>query len=341
MRSPLCIIIGDIHFTPSTLELATDVVKQAKHMAHMLKVPLVLNGDTLDGKDLIRGVCANRLMEIIDSHEDRVPAIYVNVGNHDLINVKSSEHSLNFLKPICNVIQVPTFLQDIESYIIPYQTSPEALQAILSKLPKGSCLIMHQGLQTANMGHYRQDTSSLPKNIFADFRVVASHYHCRQDIQTADVVREGQVGMFSYVGSPYTITAGEAQDEPKGYSVLYSDGTLTHVPTNIRKHVTVVCTSDEVLNPIPNLDSHDILWLKVTGSQLDLDRLDKKAIGEHHLGHANYKLDLIPNATLQTHKETENLNLNDFDMLDKIIDNTAVEPSHKTELKSLWRELMS
>jgi hypothetical protein len=339
MRSPAAVILGDIHFTPGTLELATISVKKAKGMAHFLKVPLILNGDTLDGKDLIRGVCANRLMEIIDSSEHRPPAIYVNVGNHDLINAKSNEHSLNFLKPICNVIQVPMFLQDIESYIIPYQTSSETLQAVLGTIPKGSRLIMHQGLQTANMGHYRQDTSSLPKSSFADFRVIASHYHCRQDIQTAETITDDQVGMFSYIGSPYTITAGEAQDGSKGYAVLYSDGSLAHVPTNLRKHVTIECSIDELFDTGADVNSCDILWLKVTGSKIDLDKLDKKEIGEYYLGHSNYKLDLTPTATLQSHKEIDT-NINDSDMLDRIIDNIGVDQSHKDQLKSLWRELI-
>lgn len=340
----VCVIIGDIHFTVETLELAKSSVTQAMNKAKELNVPLVLNGDILDGKAAMRGECVNCLLELQQKSKLLNVKVYVNVGNHDLINHHSSEHTLNFLKSHWCVIDSPTFCKDIDSYIIPYQTTFESLQNALQSIPQESRIIIHQGVQTAFMGHYIQDKTSLDKQFFADYRVIASHYHRRQDIKCGRP-RKGAVGLFSYIGSPYSITFSEASDGLKGFSILMENGLLEHIPTNLRKHVVVERTIDNVEDPIDGLNPTDRLWLKVIGSTVDLDKLDKKKIGMRHLGHSDFKLDPIPfssvllNSTNVLSDSTKKTN--DYDLLDNIIDLSLESNLIKTELKSLWRELLS
>lgn len=338
MTKPVAVIIGDVHFTVATLELATSSVKRAMWEAIRLNVPLIINGDTLDSKAIVRGECANRLIELLEDYNVKV---IINVGNHDLISEKGSEHVLHFLKPYCDVVQSPVFLESVQSYIIPYQTSAEALQCLLKGLPGGSRLIVHQGVQTAFLGHYTQDKTSLPPEAFADFRVIASHYHRRQDIRCGEL-GDGGVGLFSYIGNPYSLTFGEADDGPKGFSILNDDGSLKFVPTNLRSHkklpLFVIAggglSFDKTLLPASN----DLLWVKATGSRSDLDKLDKVQVGDLLIGHSNYKLEKIPVEDFS--KVVHTPSVSDSDLFDSIIDSLAEEPSYKEKLKKAWKDLL-
>lgn len=337
MNKPIAVILGDIHFTVPTLELATSAVAQAKSMALSLGVPLILNGDTLDSKAIVRGECANRLIELFGG---TIADIIVNTGNHDLINEKGSEHVLNFLKPYCDVIQSKVYIERIQSYVIPYQTSPQALQSILDGIPKGSRLIMHQGVQSAYLGHYTQDKTSLPQDSFADFRVIASHYHRRQDIKCG-ILRDGNVGLFSYIGNPYTLNFGEASDGPKGFSILYKDGSLEFVPTNLRKHVILEVSLDS--NGGVEFDkralpaSGDITWVKASGPRSSLEKFDRKWFGTI-LGTDDYKLEKLYSDAPVVAKKAENVS--NADLFDSIIDAQAESIYYKASLKCLWKELV-
>ncbi len=344
MSSPVAVIIGDIHFTPATLELAATSLRQALREAERLGVPLVINGDTLDSKAIIRAECANSLINTLCSRTfvpgNRNPfstEVYVNTGNHDLISEKGKTIAIGFLSPYANVISSPAYIDTIQSYIVPYMNSSEELQKFLNSIEKGSRLIIHQGVMSANMGHYITDKTSLPKEAFADFRVIASHYHRRQDIKCGRP-RKGAVGLFSYIGNPYTLSFGEAEDPPKGFAVLHDDGTLTHVPTNLRAHKVVEHFTDSgEWKGIP-VNPHDPVWMKVHGPRSRLDALDKAEIGRMVLGHSNFKLDKIYTDAAPLEAAVDKLT--GEEILDKLIDNLPDSMDEKTYLKQLWRELL-
>ncbi len=66
MNKPKAVLISDLHFTPSTLELASSALIQAKDAAIRLDIPLILCGDTLDTKDIIRA----RLVDSVEGEEE-------------------------------------------------------------------------------------------------------------------------------------------------------------------------------------------------------------------------------------------------------------------------------
>ena len=291
MKKPKAVLISDIHFTPATLELASQSLIAAKECAIELDVPLIIAGDTLDSKAIIRGECANRLIEILNDRQFTNPTLML-VGNHDLLNEKSKEHSLNFLRPYCQVIDRPADYPGI-GRLIPYFSNPETLKTYLGAIQKGDLLIMHQGVQTADMGHYVQDKTSLPKETFEDFRVISGHYHCAQDIKCGRP-RKGAVGLFSYIGNPYTLSFGEANDGPKGYQILNDDGSLTQIPLDLRTHIILKMSVDEMCNYDSFYPSRadDLIWLKLTGTREQLSKVDKKDIGRLVVGHMRAGLDI-------------------------------------------------
>ncbi len=339
--NPKAVCISDIHFSVSTLDLASSALKQALEKSIELEVPLIIAGDLNDTKAMIRGEVANRLIEIL-GYSDNPYNVKILIGNHDLLNEKGDAHSLNFLAPYVEIINRPTFNQDLGLWLIPYQNSQEKLKMALAGCAKGSTIIMHQGVMGADMGHYIKDSTSLPREAFADFRVISGHYHKAQDIKCGRP-RKGAVGLFSYIGSPYTISFSEANDGPKGFRILMSDGLLESVPTNLRSHRIVETTTE--LFPQADwtdfLDSSDkdLIWLKISGPKSELDKLDKKAIGAALFGHSNFKLDKIVTASEEApaiQKEQK-----DTEMLDDVIDRTSEKAEQKATLKKLWRDLLN
>lgn len=330
MNKPIAVIIGDIHFTPSTLEPATQSFIMAQKEALRLRVPLIVNGDTLDSKAIMRAECVNRLLELTSLKTDVRPVTYFNVGNHDMMNEKGEGHTLGFLRAHAYVIDTPQKLSGTDLWIIPYQNSYDKMREILHSISKGSTLIVHQGVESACMGHYVQDKTSLSKAAYADFRVIASHYHKAQNIKCGRP-RKGGVGLFSYIGNPYTLSFGEAYDGPKGFSVLYDNGILENIPTNLRKHVIVSCSPSAVEDIAIWLESKkdDLYWVKVKGPKSELCSIDKSIL-------KNVKLDLIPTDSTEI-KNIENKT--EHEILDELIDNSGETEQEKVYLKKLWREI--
>lgn len=338
MSKPIAVLISDIHFTVPTLELATASLTQALLKADELEVPLIIAGDLLDSKAIVRAECANRLIQIFDNFAHNVLLI---PGNHDMINEKSREHSLNFLKGYVTLVDEPTFtyLGDKQKvYLIPYQSDPANLQHILSSVAAGSTIILHQGVQTADMGHYIQDRTSLLPEAFADFRVISGHYHKAQDIKCGRP-RKGAVGLFSYIGNPYTLSFGEVNDGPKGFQILHDDGILHQVLTNLRKHIIIEGTiSDFALNQSATILPRDKVMVKLKGTRSELSGVSRNN-GLFKALPKDFKLELIVLDDTPTTVQTKS-KMSNSQLFDEIIDGINDTFEHKTYLKQLWRDLL-
>lgn len=332
-KTPKAVLISDIHFTLKTLDLATYSLVQALSIAIELNVPLIIAGDTLNDKALMRAEIVNRLIEIFNTCDYK--NIYMLVGNHDLINEKGREHTLNFLSNYINIIKSPVEIKGL--YLYPYFSDPSALSQHLEKVIRGSTIIMHQGVQGAFMGDYVIDKTSLPKEVFADYRVISGHYHRAQNIKCGRP-RKGGIGLFSYIGNPYTLTFGEANDGPKGYQILNENGLLTQIPLNLRKHVIAERTIETIGMKESNLKPEDLLWLKVTGTESELSKIKKQEIGMEWLGHTNFKLDKIVLQSDKPKAKTEGMK--DEQIFDLMIDDMNEEDGQKRYLKKLWREVI-
>ena len=335
MSSPVAVLISDVHYNINTLKLANEAMKQAIDKANDLGVPLVVCGDLHDTKANIRGECISAMIDVFKTCK-RLP--YVLVGNHCRINEKSPEHSLEFLRPWATIIDNPKYVAELGSWLIPYFSDSEELKVILDYIEKPARLIMHTGILGADMGHYIKDTSSLPKEIFADFRVISGHYHRRQDIKCGRP-RKGAVGLFSYVGNPYTLGFGEADHPEKGFQVLHDDGSLEFVPTLLRKHVVLEYNFRDFELPVEQYftDSRDLLWIKVSGTRAELATL-KKEWAVIKFCREDFKLDLIPTDSPKLDNHTSKLD--NSELMDMIIDSTGESEEYRTELKGLWREVL-
>jgi hypothetical protein len=341
MRSPTAVLISDVHYSLKTYHIADQAFRMAIDKAAELGVPLIDCGDLTNDKAILRGEVIKTIISTMLYAADKGVKVYCLVGNHSLWNEKGSEHSLHFLTPYAIIISQPTTVDGFN--FIPYQTSCEGMLAALKLFPSGSMIFAHQGVQGAWMGDYVQDRTSLPKETFADYRILSGHYHRAASIKCGRP-RKGAVGLFSYVGNPYSLSFSEASDGPKGFQVLYNDGILELVPTNLRKHVVIETTAEKALSgwvelPAAGINPGDIIHLKVTGTPSELGKINKQKLGEQLFNGANYRLDKIPTKADAVQPKAKKAS--GLDLLDQVIDTSVETVEEKKVLKELAREVMS
>lgn len=329
---PLFVAISDLHFNINNLDLASQALEAAINKAKELNVSLVIAGDLHDTKDIIRGKVANKLLEILGNHW--LKSVIILAGNHDLINEKSNEHGLNYLKNlegvyIINQTDIPrAWIKN--TYFIAYQSNSVDLTKKFAQIPKGSTIVMHQGFLGAAMGDYIQDKSSIDPELVKDFIVISGHYHRHQTI-----------GTVTYIGSPFTHTFGEANDGLKGFLIVNEDGSFTRVALLLRSHRIFEMTWANGEWVAPELTYYTTfdssIWVKMRGPQSELAKINKKDLGMKLFCHTNYKLDKIPTDSIKLTNKIDNLS--NFEILDRLIDLISDTPEHKAELKKTWREL--
>ncbi len=340
IRKPIAVCISDIHYNLQTLSIADEATTKAIDKANELEVPLIVAGDAHDSKANMRGECVNAMIKTF--RKCNLPP-YLIVGNHSRLNEKSPEHALNFLREYATIIDQPCVkILELDLYMLPYNHNPEALTMNLSTIPKGSTLIMHQGLKKAASGDYIQDHSAILPQDVSSFRVISGHYHTRQTIRTGYPEFKGDlVGTWDYIGNPYTLNYGEANDPPKGFQVLYDDGSLEFVPTNLRRHIVINAEwSDRGLSHelvIPELQ--DLVWIKVKGPAHLLNSKTKEQYKELMFIPGDFKLELIPN-DIETLGVSYDINISPNEALDSTIDSSNLDSAQKNRVKNLWKELV-
>lgn len=327
-NKPVAVLISDVHYSVHTLNLADKSMYYAITKARELRVPLIVAGDLHDTKANLRGECVNAMIATFKLC--KTPT-YVLVGNHDRLNERSPEHSLNFLEPYATLVHSPITLPTV-GCLLPYYNDPGELRTYLHAVPAGSRLIMHQGVHGSNMGDYVQDKSALPRECFADFRVISGHYHSRQNIKCGRPQR-GAVGLFSYIGNPYTLNFGESDDPEKGFQILMEDGTLEFVSTNLRRHFRFDINTDTA--ELPRTNPEDLVWVTARGARADLDVLTKQHVAEL-LGRPDFRFDSIcSDDTVQV----QQVNTSQPEILDYIIEQLSSGSKDADRRKQLWRDL--
>lgn len=336
-KKPLLVLISDIHYSLPTLELADAALKIAYNKANDLGVYLVIAGDLHDTKAHLRAECVSRMLKTTSG----MHSVFVVVGNHDKIHEKSDEHALEFLDNNTNIISRPCLWHQSRRglpkgvNLIPYQHDPAWLRHyIKTMIPAGETIIMHQGVDKAKSGEYIQDKSAIPISDLAEYRVISGHYHTRQDIE-AGPIKKGNIGLLSYIGNPYTMNFAEANDPAKGYQILYDDGSLEFMATDLRKHV-IYETDATVLGVMgcPAIGPEDLLKIKITGSKESLSQFTHKFVSEH-TGISNFRLELIStdaaSSSITQRAETAE------QTLVNLIDTANISAEQKTRVKELWK----
>jgi DNA repair exonuclease SbcCD nuclease subunit len=344
-KTPLAVIINDLHFNINTLDIAEKALHMAASKAEILEVPLIIAGDLHDTKANIRAECQRSIQQVLYHTQVRT---WILRGNHDSINEKSDVFALNLTDAMVISdrgfsIASPSLCGEFNKIrLIPYQHNPEIFAHEIGLCEPESLVIMHQGVIGANMGEYIQDKSAVDKNLFKNLRVISGHYHARQDIQTGSelsyAMSHHQLGTISYTGNPYTLTFGEANDPEKGFHVLNTDGSLEFIPTNLRKHVVYKTTVAD-LSKCPKVRAEDLIWIRITDYKDNLRNLKKEKIAERAgLPTANFKVDT---ALLDAPKKYVQGFTSQPILLDTMIDGLdGTTTADKEAVKALWKDFL-
>lgn len=329
---PIAVAISDIHYNLQTLEVADKCLRMAVDKANELGVPLVVSGDLHDTKANLRGECVKAIRNTFKTAK-RPP--YVLIGNHDLINEKSDDHSLNCIEDLVLIVNRPLspkqreFIDPELGHLIPYQHDPEKMRAILNNIEIGSHLIIHQGRAGALAGGYSFDKSALPASVYKPFRTFSGHYHEHQVFDD---------GNFVFIGNPYTLGAAEAGHPAKGFVIINEDFSFEHIPTNVRKHrvITLNLSDFDKAEKIVGRPD-DIVLVKLIGPQRELLKI-KKLVVKEQLGLVqDFRLDLVPTDPAVQPKALDNHTATQI--FNAIIDNdTNISDDTKEAVKMLWLE---
>lgn len=335
MSKAIAVLVADVHYNINTLEVADAAMRLAIAKANELGVGVIVAGDLHDTKANLRAECINLMMETFNL-ANRWPHILR--GNHDQISEKSVEHSLNFLSVYALIADATIAIGrgGVNITMIPYQHDADRCRQIIADTSKDHILIMHQGLTKSNAGHYYSDHSAINPEDVAGRRVISGHYHTRQVIALPDN------GLWTYLGNPYTLNFGEANDSLKGFHILDDEGGLLFVPTNLRKHVILNYEYDKGVfykgSPDhPPISEEDLIWVKVSGTKEALAHVSKETfLSKIHI-EQSFKFDLIPYETKSTKVEK---NTSPNVLLDAIIDSLEnASDDQKVRLKNLWKSL--
>lgn len=319
-KRPIAVLTSDVHYSLPTLEKADQVMRMAIDHANKLAVPLIVAGDLHDSKANMRAECVNAMLKTFR----KAKSCIVMRGNHDSINERSTEHALNFL-PVKDIIAGhPYFFTNVNVALIPYQHDPNELRKIIKSINKTTILIMHQGLVSSNSGEYLQDKSAINPEDVAGRRIISGHYHTRQTIKLPDD------GQWDYIGNPYSLSFGEAYDPPKGFQVLYNDGSLEFIDTNMPRHIIVEYNYGDTFQL--DAEEDDLVWVKAKGPRAWLNTLKSKDF------YAQCRL--TTECTDEALEITHNTSKKPAELIDSIIDETSsISDTDKVRLKDIWRGL--
>lgn len=332
---PLAILVSDVHYSIATLPEADFCLAEAVSASIDLSVPLIIAGDLNDTKAHLRAECVNAMLATLS----KVPhGVTILVGNHDKINEKSSENSLEFLaRKDRKIIREETYDKNLDVWFIPYQHDTEHMRSILRKIPDNSRIIMHQGLVGGLPGGYNFDRSAINSQDVEKFQVFSGHYHQHQ----TSVHRTGNT--FTYIGNPYTLDFSEAAHGPKGFIILNDDFTFTrsHIDS-VRTHFVLDLELEE-LHDREDLYDHslreqDLILVKIRGPKAKLSLLTKAEVRTAlRLPTDSFRLDLIADVEAPV-LSVRHLGKEARDIFFGILDTDSAEQKIREDAKKLWDE---
>ena len=237
------LIVGDLHAKANNIETVDKVLTQCKKLA-LKCTRTVFMGDQVDTKGVIQSAVARLFVKHFQQWPGRVIML---VGNHDKDNVQGSTryHSLEFLKLLKNVsiIESPSLDREFKELFLPYMTDETLARQVDILRTYGHLynrIFIHNSTMGAVYGNGRGVQSNVNlQNIQCP--IIAGHIHLHQT-----------VGNVTYVGTPYTTSFGESDQEKHVALMDNHSGYLEYVKLEgIPQHRTVrieVADQDDLNN---------------------------------------------------------------------------------------------
>lgn len=250
-------IVGDPHLTNKN----QDKVRATLELAEAQGYPIVLMGDLLDTKEVIRGKSLNFWFDWISKSQTFYTII---VGNHDWFNLECEDHSLRVLSTLDNVLMVDSPKSQYDCWFIPYIHDQDQLKKVLKDIPKDATLFAHLEVKSFDFGNGYICEEGITTKALAKFKhVVSGHFHKFQQNKN-----------LTYIGTPFSHSFGESNQD-KFIGVINLDtNEIKYIPTNLPQHRTV-----EIELPTEDYGikgkRHDYMRIILKGSQEEIDKFPK------------------------------------------------------------------
>jgi exonuclease SbcD len=245
------LLINDIHISKDHIPEFTANWMEALSVCERMNIDtLVLGGDLFQSRS---AQTLDVLLAVRDAlviaGKRKINTVLAN-GNHDKVNQETVRGYCHVFDAHQGVTVVDDFLTvahpawAFSLHVIPYFPENGSFVEKLGALVSGGLdkehlnyLYIHEGVNGA-LAH--SSDNELPAHIFSRFdRVFVGHYHDRIVIKGTNI---------EYIGSSRQHNFGE--DEEKGYTVLYSDGSQAFVKNRVNSRFKVMDV------PVEKMDIH-------------------------------------------------------------------------------------
>lgn len=309
-RIPCALLINDVHVSKD------NIPEFHKNWDEALSICQAENiSDLIIGGDLWQSRSSQTLSTLLAIREALLKAdklgidITIAEGNHckvDQESIYGYSHIYDQYPGVTVIDDVKCYNYDkVNLYIMSYfpesGSFTERLQVVVSELldkSKINLLYIHEGINGALAV---PSDHELPTKIFNDFdKVLVGHYHNRCVIKGTNI---------EYIGSSRQHNFGE--DEEKGYTILYKDGTTKFIKNQVNFRYAVLEFSskqinDKLLSDIQLMRKNPLYLIKtkINCSGNDALKIDKAKLLEAGVS----KIDIITEDIVSDEVRSSSLN---------------------------------
>lgn len=256
---PKITVLGDLHAKHDNL----DKLSELFGFTEQLGQPVIILGDLLDTKELIRGKCLNFYINTFSKSKLQYDIV---VGNHDLFSLESEEHALQALSllPNVRVHDKPHYNSEFNIQFLPYCKKLLIVRDWLEQTPRSRIVCGHFDINSFDYGNGFKCDTGLDSDTFIQFPLILSgHYHKHQ-------IR----GNIFYLGTPFAQSFGETNQSK--YIMSLDTTTLEYelVETWFPKYMTVEVDCDSTLEH-PTLDKINSNRVILRGTRENISKFNK------------------------------------------------------------------
>jgi exonuclease SbcD len=235
------LLINDIHISKDNILEFTANWEEALAVCERLEIKeMVLGGDLFQSRSAQTLDVLLAVRDALCTAKKRNIKITLAEGNHDKVNQEAIRGYCHVFDQHANVAVVDDYLTIVDPewkfalHVVAYFPENGSFMEKLGALIAGGLdkerlhyLYIHEGINGA-LAHPSEN--ELPAAVFDDFdKVFVGHYHDRTIVKGTTI---------EYIGSSRQHNFGE--DEEKGYTVLYSDGSQIFVKNEVNTRYRVM-----------------------------------------------------------------------------------------------------
>lgn len=289
-KLPLASIITDLHIKESNYEDVLNLVIQVCKESNKLGIKILfLLGDIFDSRKSQPLIVLNTFGKILDILKDYEIKAYVIPGNHDKTIYESNDSFLDSFShhPSLRLTRVQSMLpfknHDLFIHFIPFFTNEKWLETFKDlkdhwgKFEEGKkhILCSHIAIEGSRNNDGKRVESNISAKLFKNFyKVFLGHYHNQQQIGK-NVFHLPSIQQNSF-----------GENNEKGFTVLYSDGSHELFKTKFKEFVNVKIDLDKIskselndmITDYGQMVENNYIRFKFTGSEEKIKTLDKEQI---------------------------------------------------------------